>query len=351
MSLSNPINPPLVNEVVAKSVSTGLVIGVDENQTKVNQLHGIAPNNTSGAGIPKQVSNVQVSVANAQTGATCTLSVLYKVDPSDSSFSGVNIWVKGYQGNSQLVQVASGTSSPTKFVLNNTGEILSITVQAFGNGGNAPLSGAPTSSAVLPKSTTGGFGSNTVVSYNVNNPPPSGGSSRAGIACLLGDSHNTSGMVDQTNIAVRIFKGANLAVGATKLAVEFTTRAISSGTADVLAAAIRRTLPESTTVIDSTPITWSGSATPNFGANSVNISDYISVPGGIDDAHEYWITICLSYNANVSMPSVISPLNSNVRYLANSADNTHNWATDANLSNAYANMPGSAVGITAVYMQ
>lgn len=164
MSLSVPNNQQSVKDStspVLLSVSLG---------NKVNQLHGIAGNNQIGAGIPKQVSNVRVSVANANTGSTCAITVLYNRDPTDTSFSGVNIWVKGYQGNSQLVQVASGTSSPCTFALNNTGETVSFTVQAFGNGGNAPLTQAPTNSGVLPKSTAGGFGISTVTST----PPGTG---------------------------------------------------------------------------------------------------------------------------------------------------------------------------------
>lgn len=172
MSLSQPINPPTINPGISKPVSSGAQLGTLSNLTQVNQLHGLSPNNAIGSGIPKQVSNVQVSIANAQTGATCTITVLFRRDSSDKAFSGVNIWVKGYQGNGQLVQVSSGTESPTKFVLNNTGETVSFTIQAFGNGGNAPITQAPTSSGVLPKSTTGGFGSSTTNYYSVNNPPP-----------------------------------------------------------------------------------------------------------------------------------------------------------------------------------
>lgn len=164
MSLSNPVNPPLVHEAAAKPVATGQVFAVDENSTKVNQLHGITSNNQQGAGIPKQVTNVQVSIANAATGSTCTISVLFKADPTDKSFSGVNIWVKGYQGNNNPVQVGSGTTSPTKVVLNNTGETVSFIVQAYGNGGNAPFNQSPTCSGRLPQSSSGGFGSSTVTS-------------------------------------------------------------------------------------------------------------------------------------------------------------------------------------------
>lgn len=164
MSLSKPNNPVFVADVAVPSTSAVSMLDTNENATRVNQLHGIASSNALGAGIPKQVSNVQASVANAQTGATCTVTVLYRVDPTDKNFAGVNIWVKGYQGNGQLVQVSNGATSPTKFVLNNTGEIVSFTVQAYGNGGGAPLTGAPTCSGTLPQSTSGGFGSSTSTS-------------------------------------------------------------------------------------------------------------------------------------------------------------------------------------------
>jgi len=175
MSLSVPNNPPTVNPGVSQPVSSGTLFGAQIARTQVNQVKGIGQNNALGAGIPKQVSNVQVSVANAQAGATCTVTVLFRRDPTDKTFSGVNVFVKGYQGNGQLVQVASGADSPCKFVLNNTGETVSFTIQTYGNSGSAPLNQAPTSSGTLPKSTTGGFGSSTTNYYSVTNPPPAAG--------------------------------------------------------------------------------------------------------------------------------------------------------------------------------
>lgn len=167
MSLSKPNSPVFITEGVASDVQPVSNLDSNSNATLINQLHAINTTNAIGAGIPKQVSNVQVSVANAQTGSTCTVTVLYRIDPTDKNFAGVNILVKGYQGNNQLVQVSSGVSSPTKFVLNNTGEIVSFTVQAYGNGGSAPLTGSPTCSGTLPQATGGGFGSSTNTSASV----------------------------------------------------------------------------------------------------------------------------------------------------------------------------------------
>jgi hypothetical protein len=163
MSLSKPKSPVFITECLA-SDAPHVSSNSQNNATLINQLHGIANTDTNGAGIPKQVSNVQVSIANAQAGTTCTVSVLFSQDPTDKNFAGVAILVKGYQGNNQLVQVSSGVSSPAKFVLNNTGEIVSFTVQAYGNSGSAPLSTAPTCSGTLPQSTSGGFGSSTSTS-------------------------------------------------------------------------------------------------------------------------------------------------------------------------------------------
>jgi hypothetical protein len=163
MSLSKPKSPVFITEGLA-SDAPQVSSNSQNNATLINQLHGIANTDTNGAGIPKQVSNVQVSIANAQAGTTCTVSVLFSQDPTDKNFAGVAILVKGYQGNNQLVQVSSGVSSPAKFVLNNTGEIVSFTVQAYGNSGSAPLSTAPTCSGTLPQSTSGGFGSSTSTS-------------------------------------------------------------------------------------------------------------------------------------------------------------------------------------------
>ena len=162
MSLSRPNSPVFITEGVATGAQpASSSLDSNQNATLINQLHGQNTSNATGAGIPKQVSNVRASVANAQTGATCTVTVLFSQDPTDKNFAGVAILVKGYQGNPQLVQVSSGVGSPTKFVLNNTGENVSFTVQAYGNGGSAPLTSAPTCGATLPQSTGGGFGSSS----------------------------------------------------------------------------------------------------------------------------------------------------------------------------------------------
>lgn len=130
-------------------------------QTCINQLRGSTVSGSTGIGIPKQVSNVAVNMSGASKGSTSLLTVTFQRDPSDKSYSGVIIYVTGYQGNRTPTQVASGTDSPLNVVLNNTGESISIIVQAKGNAGSAPLATAPTTGVTLPKNISGGFGAST----------------------------------------------------------------------------------------------------------------------------------------------------------------------------------------------
>jgi len=130
----------------------------------LNQIRGVNVAGSTGSGIPKHVTNVTASTANAIAGSTSTITLMFRRYPTDTAFGGVVIWVKGYQANQTPTQVASSSDSPVNFILNNTGEALSIIVQAFGNGGSAPLNTAPTTGLTLPKSASGGVGTTTVTS-------------------------------------------------------------------------------------------------------------------------------------------------------------------------------------------
>jgi hypothetical protein len=141
----------------------------------INQIRGINRSGATGAGIPQHVTNVNSGIANAQAGSTSTVTVTFRRDPTDVNFGGVVVWMKGYQSNPSPVQAASGSDSPITFIVNNTGEAISLIVQATGNGGSAPLNTAPTTGISLPKSTGGGVGTTTVVS-----PPAISGSASAG---------------------------------------------------------------------------------------------------------------------------------------------------------------------------
>lgn len=138
------------------------------SQSGINQIRGVNRAGATGAGIPQHVTNLSASVANASVGLTSAVALTFRRDPSDPNFGGVTVWAKGYQGNQSPTQVANGQDSPITFILNNTGEALSLIVQANGNGGSAPIGTAPTTGLTLPKSTGGGVGTTTVTSASSN---------------------------------------------------------------------------------------------------------------------------------------------------------------------------------------
>lgn len=163
---------PLKNTLLAAKSNNG-----------INQIRGTAAKNATSFGVPKHVTNVGAAISTGSKGSTSTVRVTFHRDPSDKAYSATAIWVKGYQGNGNPVQVASSYESPATFVLNNTGEPVSVVAQATGNSGQAPLDAAPTTGLRLPKSNNGGFGTNTVTAYTTSNPPPS---QSTNVAYMLG---------------------------------------------------------------------------------------------------------------------------------------------------------------------
>jgi hypothetical protein len=169
----------------------------------LNQIRGISAAGVLGAGIPKQVTNVRASVTNANQGATSVVTVTFRRDPSDSSYSTSQVYCRGYNGNPSNVLVASGANSPISFVLNNTGESVVVTVQSSGNAGDAPLSGAPNTGIKLPQSAGGGYGVNSAVGLTGSGIAPALAGwvtkSSLGPTNLLGDATTSA----SPNVTVR----------------------------------------------------------------------------------------------------------------------------------------------------
>lgn len=173
MSISNPGNQNPSNPGVATPITFGQAsVPSTTTASPLNQIRGVSAKNSTGAGIPRHVTNVSASISAAAKGATSTVTVKFSRDPSDTSFSGVNVFVRGYQANNSNVQVGGGADSPITLILNNTGESVNVSVQAQGNAGVAPIATAPSTGIKLPTSSTGGFGTTTVISYSAGNPPP-----------------------------------------------------------------------------------------------------------------------------------------------------------------------------------
>ena len=141
------------------------VLNEASNRSNINQIRGVTKAGSTGSGIPKHVTNVSVLMSSASAGATSKIVVTFRRDPTDSTFTGVTVYAKGYQGNQSPTQVGFGTDAPLTVILNNTGESVSLIVQATGNGGSAPMSTAPSCGVKLPASSNGGFG--TITTTNI----------------------------------------------------------------------------------------------------------------------------------------------------------------------------------------
>src|SRR5438270_10408007 len=139
------------------TTTRGLGRTIDKAATgnSLNQIRGISAAGVLGAGIPKQVTNVVASIAPANSGSTSVVTVTFRRDPTDASFSTAQVYVRGYNGNSSNVLTASGATSPISFILNNTGESVAVTVQSSGNAGDAPIANSPNAGIKLPLGASG----------------------------------------------------------------------------------------------------------------------------------------------------------------------------------------------------
>jgi len=114
------------------------------SQTPNNSL---IPNAVS-ATIPRQVSDVRVS-RTPISATQSRITVQFTRDATDPNYSGTRIWLKGYKGRNNVVSIAKATDSPISFVVDNTGEGVSVIAQADGNTGSSLLNGAKVSSIKL----------------------------------------------------------------------------------------------------------------------------------------------------------------------------------------------------------
>jgi hypothetical protein len=174
--------PPKTNYITA-------VLNDASSRTNINQIRGINKAGASGSGIPKHVTNVTAVVSNASAGSTSQIVITFRRDSTDTAFAGVTVYAKGYQGNQSPTQVGYGTDAPLTIILNNTGESVSLIVQATGNGGSAPIATAPSCGVRLPQNATGGFGTQTTTNVTATQVKQiAGGGSSVGTGVLTASS-------------------------------------------------------------------------------------------------------------------------------------------------------------------
>src|SRR5690349_16291834 len=102
---------------------------------------------TSQLNIPAHVQNVQAKVTRI-SDVSSKVTVTFSRAVQDTNFVDARVFVTGYAGSSQPVQVGSG-QSPVQFFLNNSGDAITVTVQASGQQGQAPMATAPTTTLKL----------------------------------------------------------------------------------------------------------------------------------------------------------------------------------------------------------
>lgn len=189
------------------------------NQPRVGVLspNVIADTGARAISTPSHVQNVRVRVTKV-SDITSRVTVTFKRDPNDYFFSHALVHVSGYKGNPAPTQLASG-HSPISFALDNTGDPVTVHVQANGNLGPAPLSTAPSatlqlrSTPIATLSTAGGTGITPQAitqiqgSVGVVNPGYFF-SAGVGIVPTVYGGTQTSGPVSTTNNQVTAFKFA-----------------------------------------------------------------------------------------------------------------------------------------------
>jgi hypothetical protein len=103
-------------------------------------------------GKPRPVENLVAteSPTKRQDRTFSLVSVQFTRHPRDRFFSGVKIWMTGYQGNPNPVLMVDGSDSPISFLCESTKETVIITVQSVGlNGTLSDFATSPTASVVL----------------------------------------------------------------------------------------------------------------------------------------------------------------------------------------------------------
>lgn len=145
---SSPINLGLQNQTTQDQVQT-LKSASSQPRPTTNSPNAILSPLGQGTSVPQHVIGV-AAIVKKTSDVSSNVTVTFQRNPNDYQFVNAGVFVSGYKGNPQPVNVASG-QSPISFALENTGDPISIAVQANGATGSAPLASAPTTAAKLVK--------------------------------------------------------------------------------------------------------------------------------------------------------------------------------------------------------
>lgn len=141
-----------------KSIFGGVLLNLVNEVQRLRKTGPKKMDKTSGqalavqGGIPKQVISCRgtESPASQVDRVYSQVAVSFTRDPSDKNFAGVHIWLTGYHGNNNPVLITDASDSPAVFLVETTGENVTVTVQPFNsNHVSAPFAGAKTCTVAL----------------------------------------------------------------------------------------------------------------------------------------------------------------------------------------------------------
>lgn len=126
-----PINHPI----------TGIIFRTITDTAGTQQTPGADPSGKDGVPLALlSIAAVQSPVIY-QGAVFSAVTVSFTIDPADANYDHVAIWFTGYHANINPQLIASSPSSPLTFIVDSTGETVSVFGQTVSSSGNsAPLS-------------------------------------------------------------------------------------------------------------------------------------------------------------------------------------------------------------------
>src|ERR1017187_731449 len=118
------------------SISTVAEDVVAQSVALTDAINGVAATIPTIPAAPLQLTSVSAteSPVKQQTRTFSEVTVSF-VRPTDANYASTRIWFTGYKGNTHPVLMVAATVSPIDFLVETTGETVTITAQTVGSDG------------------------------------------------------------------------------------------------------------------------------------------------------------------------------------------------------------------------
>jgi len=119
---------------------TGIIVRTVTDTSGAAQTPGADPSGKNGVPLALLSLTAVQSPVIYQAVVYSAVTVSFTIDPSDQNYDHLAIWFTGYHGNVNAQLIASGSVSPLTFIVDATGETVSVFGQTVSSAGNsAPL--------------------------------------------------------------------------------------------------------------------------------------------------------------------------------------------------------------------